>query len=48
LDAVIAASEGRPAVEYIGIDVHKRESQVCILDKEATVVEERRIRSERS
>jgi transposase len=35
-------------VEYIGIDVHKRESQVCILDDGGAVMEERRIRSERS
>ena len=35
-------------MEYIGIDVHKRESQVCILDDGAAVMEERRIRSERS
>src|SRR6266436_903117 len=40
--------EGRPAVEYIGMDVHKRESQVCILDEGGAVVVERRIRTERS
>jgi len=34
-------------VEYIGIDVHKRESQVCILDDGGTVREERRILSAR-
>src|SRR5262249_7074447 len=39
---------GGPTVEYIGIDVHKRESQVCILNEGAAVLEERRIRSERS
>jgi len=38
--------EGRPAVEYIGMDVHKRESQVCILGDGGEVIE-RRIRTER-
>src|SRR5512145_1416850 len=30
--------EGRPAVEHIGMDVHKRESQVCILNEGAAVL----------
>ncbi len=33
-------------MEFIGIDVHKRESQVCILAAEGGVVE-KRIRTER-
>src|SRR6266404_4361522 len=37
--------EGRPAVEHIGIDVHKRESQLCILTDAGDVIE-RRIRTE--
>jgi transposase len=39
--------EERPAVEHIGMDVHKRESQVCILT-EAGAVRELRIRTERA
>src|SRR5437870_4436690 len=38
--------EGRPAVEHIGIDVHKRESQLCILTDAGDMIE-RRIRTER-
>jgi transposase len=34
-------------VEYIGIDVHKRESQVCILSEGGELVLEQRIRTER-
>jgi hypothetical protein len=37
--------EGRPAVEYIGIDVHQRESQVCIVDEDGQVLLERRVRT---
>lgn len=32
---------------YIGIDVHKRESQVCVLAEEGEVVLERRVGTER-
>lgn len=38
----------RPAVEHIGIDVHKRESQLCIIDGETGEVTEQRIRTERN
>ena len=34
-------------MEYIGMDVHKRESQVCIVDATGTVVVEARIRTTR-
>jgi hypothetical protein len=34
-------------MEYIGIDVHQRESQLCVLDAVAEVVLERRIRTAR-
>jgi hypothetical protein len=37
----------RPAVEYIGMDVHERETQVCITDAAGTVLVEQRIRTER-
>jgi hypothetical protein len=30
-------------MEYIGIDVHQRESQVCILDAAGRIVLERRV-----
>src|SRR5439155_14131375 len=36
----------RPAVEHIGIDVHKRESQLCIITDAGEIVEQR-IRTER-
>src|SRR3989475_6896074 len=36
----------RPAMEHIGIDVHKVESQICILTESGEVVE-RRIRTQR-
>jgi len=36
----------RPAMDHIGIDVHKRESQLCIITGAGEVVE-RRIRTER-
>jgi transposase len=35
-------------VNYIGIDVHKRESQLCILGDDGNVLSERRIRTERA
>src|SRR2546430_6286832 len=36
----------RPAMEYLGIDVHKVESQICILTESGEIIE-RRIRTER-
>src|SRR4030095_1369442 len=35
----------RPAMDHIGIDVHKRESPICILGEGGTILEQR-IRSE--
>ena len=32
-------------MEYIGIDVHHRESQVCIVDEDGHVLLERRVRT---
>ena len=40
------SGQWRLAVEFIGIDVHKRESQVYILAAEGEVVVEQRIRTE--
>ena len=37
----------RPAVENIGIDVHKNQSQVCILTDNAELIE-KRIRTDRA
>ncbi len=34
-------------MEYIGIDVHKRDSQVCILGEGGDVVLEQRVRTQR-
>ena len=34
-------SEGWPAMEHIGIDIHKRESQICILTPEGEIIEQR-------
>jgi hypothetical protein len=34
-------------MEYIGIDVHKRDSQVCILGEGGEVVLEQRVRTQR-
>jgi transposase len=31
---------------YVGIDVHKRHTQICVQDDDGTVVLERRIRTE--
>ena len=39
--------KGRPAADQIGIDVHKKESQLCILTEAGEVIE-RRIRTERA
>src|SRR5215469_17159442 len=33
-------------MEHIGIDVHKKESQICILGEDGQVVAERRVRTE--
>jgi len=33
-------------VEHIGIDVHKKESQICILGEDGQGVVERRVRTE--
>ena len=43
--AVNAAERERPAMDHIGIDVHKRESQIYILAEGGEVIE-RRIRTE--
>jgi hypothetical protein len=40
-NAVRAAGEWRPAMDHVGIDVHKRESQVCILTPDGEVTEVR-------
>jgi transposase len=32
-------------MEYIGIDIHQRESQVCIVDEDGHVLVERRVRT---
>jgi hypothetical protein len=45
MNAVDAAATRRPAVEQIGMDVHKQETQVCIEDATGTVVLEQRIRT---
>jgi len=37
----------RPAMENIGIDVHKKESQLCIIAENGEVIE-RRIRTDRA
>ena len=44
---VEAAAKRRPAVTYIGMDVHKQETQVCIEDAEGAVILEQRIRTTR-
>ena len=41
----VNAAVRRPAMDHIGIDVHKRESQICILAEGGEVIE-RRIRTE--
>jgi hypothetical protein len=40
-NAVNAAGERRPAMDHVGIDVHKRESRVCILTPDGEVTEVR-------
>ena len=37
--AVVVPQRWRPAMEYIGIDVHKMESQICILTESGEMVE---------
>src|SRR5216684_5713560 len=44
--AVVCRKRWRPAMEHLGIDVHKVESQICILTESGKVVE-RRIRTQR-
>ena len=47
--AVNAAERERPAMDHIGIDVHKRETQIYILAEGGEVVEPRiRIRTARA
>jgi hypothetical protein len=46
LHAVDAAERGRPAMDHVGIDVHKRESQICIRAEGGELIEQR-IRTER-
>jgi hypothetical protein len=41
LNAVNAARGGGPARDYLGIDVHKNESQICILREGGELVEQR-------
>ena len=43
--AVNAAEREKPAMDHLGIDVHKRESQIYILAESGEVIE-RRIRTE--
>jgi transposase len=38
-DAIRGANRGRPAVENIGIDVHKRECQICIITETGEILE---------
>src|SRR5207248_792600 len=45
--AVKAARRWRPAMESIGIDVHKLNSQICVVDETGGIVQERRIRTDR-
>ena len=40
-NAVNAAGGWRPAMDHVGIDVHKRESQLCMLNPEGEVTEVR-------
>ena len=40
-NAVNATGEWRPAMDHVGIDVHKKESQVCILTPAGEVTEVR-------
>ena len=47
MGAVAAATTRKPAVDDIGMDVHKQETQVCIEDADGRVVLEQRIRTTR-
>jgi hypothetical protein len=40
-NAVNAAGGWRPAMDHVGIDLHKRESQLCMLNPEGEVTEVR-------
>ena len=40
-------TRGRPAMDFIGIDLHKTSSQVCILSEDGELTE-RRIKSTRA
>jgi len=40
-NAVNAAGEWKPAIDHVGIDVHKRESKLCIVNPEGEVTEAR-------
>jgi len=42
----VMSRKWRPAVEHIGMDVHKRESQLCIVTEQGELLEQR-IRTER-
>src|SRR5258708_1859475 len=44
--AVVCRKRWRPPMEHIGIDVHKVESQICILTESGEIIE-RRIRTQR-
>ena len=43
--ALMGATRRGPAMEYVGIDLHKKESQICLLTETGEVME-RRIRAE--
>jgi transposase len=43
--AVIAAKPGRPAMDTIGLDLHKRESQLCIIGSRSEITEKRIVTS---
>jgi transposase len=42
--ALMGATRRGPAMEYVGIDLHKKESQICVLTETGEVIE-RRIRT---
>lgn len=44
---VTKCRKGRPAVEFVGIDLHKKESQICILSKTGELVLEERLTTDR-
>jgi hypothetical protein len=45
--ALKAAKEMEAAMESIGMDVHKMNSQVCVVGKDGEIIEERRVRTDR-